>query len=52
MTAINIILLGSSLGLLLCINPIRRRPHHVRRRKAQLRAQAHQPINKWNAGRG
>lgn len=51
MSIINIILLSSTFGLVLCLNPIRRRPIHVRQRQAQKRAQAKKAAGKWNAGR-
>ncbi len=51
MSVINIILLSSTLGLMLCLNPIRRRPVHVRQRQTQKRAQAKKAGRHSHAGR-
>ena len=46
MSLITIILLGSTFGIILCLNPIRRRPEHVILRKQLARER-----EKWNAGK-
>ncbi len=51
MSTISIIMLSSVLGIFLCLNPIRRRPHHVNRRKVLEQERKKMPGNKWNAGK-
>jgi UPF0716 family protein affecting phage T7 exclusion len=51
MSTISIILLSSILGIFLCLNPIRRRPYHVSRRKEQAKERGRMPANKWSAGK-
>lgn len=51
MSTVAIILLSSILGIFLCLNPIRRSPHHVNRRKELEQKRKKMPANKWNAGK-
>lgn len=51
MSVISIILLSSTFGILLCLNPVRRRPVHVRRRQTQRRVQAKKATRHVHAGR-
>ncbi|MCB9419335.1 MAG: hypothetical protein H6667_06005 [Ardenticatenaceae bacterium] len=51
MSTITIVLLISVFGIFLCLNPVRRRPQHVIRRKELARERDKMPANKWNAGK-
>lgn len=51
MSTISIILIISISGIFLCLNPIRRQPHHVSRRKTQAKKREKMPANKWSAGK-
>jgi hypothetical protein len=51
MSTIGIILLSSIVGIFLCLNPVRRSPHHVNRRKEQELKRKKGPANRWNAGK-
>lgn len=51
MSLINMILLGSTLGIVLCLNPFRRRPQHVVLRRQLARERERMPAHKWSSGK-